>query len=104
MPTAIVESPLEAMTHFKARGLYVVCTGGAPQNRSIYETDLSCPLLLVIGGERRGIMRSVLQEADLHVRIPYGGDFRHALDTTSATAILAFEVMRQRAATNTSQR
>ena len=42
-------------------------------------------------------MRAVLQEADLQLRIPYGGDFRHALDITSATAILAFEVMRQRA-------
>jgi tRNA G18 (ribose-2'-O)-methylase SpoU len=43
-------------------------------------------------------MRSVLQQADLQLRIPYGGDFQQALDITSATAILAFEVLRQRAA------
>jgi 23S rRNA (guanosine2251-2'-O)-methyltransferase len=98
MPTTVVESPLEAVAHFKGRGLRVVCTSGTPGNCSIYESDLSQSLLLIIGGERRGIMRSLLQEADLQVRIPYGGEFRHALDITSATAILAFEVMRQRAA------
>jgi 23S rRNA (guanosine2251-2'-O)-methyltransferase len=100
MPTAVVESPLEAAEHFKTRSVQIVCTSSAPSHHSIYEVDLRRPLLLMIGGERRGIMRSILQEADLRVRIPYGGSFQHALDITSATAILAFEVMRQRAATS----
>jgi hypothetical protein len=38
-----------------------------------------------------------MKEADLPLRIPYGGDFQQELDVTSATAILAFEVLRQRA-------
>jgi 23S rRNA (guanosine2251-2'-O)-methyltransferase len=98
IPTALVESPLEAVHHFKARGLCIACTSSIPSHRSIYEADLNQPLFLIIGGERRGIMRTVVQAADLHLRIPYGGDFRQSLDITSATAILAFEVLRQRGA------
>jgi 23S rRNA (guanosine2251-2'-O)-methyltransferase len=98
IPTALVESPLEAVHHFKERGLRIACTGSTPSHQSIYEADLNQPLFLIIGGERRGIMRAVVQEADLHLRIPYGGDFRQSLDITSATAILAFEVLRQRGA------
>lgn len=65
---------------------------------SIYEADLSGPLFLVIGGERRGITRSFLDQADLLLEIPYAQPFDQSLGTTAATAVLAFEVMRQRAA------
>lgn len=98
IPTALVDSPLQAIQHFRQRGLRIACTGSGPTYCSIYEADLRQPLFLVIGGERRGIMRSLLQEADLQLSIPYGGDFQQALDITSATAILAFEVLRQRTA------
>lgn len=96
MPTAIAETALEAAAHFRARGLTIACT--AQQGAvSIYETDLSGPLFLVIGGERRGITRSFLEQADLLLAIPYGRAFDQSLGTTAATAVLAFEVMRQRA-------
>lgn len=96
MPTALAETALEAAAHFRARGLTVACTAqqGAA---SIYEADLSGPLFLVIGGERRGITRSFLEQADLLLSIPYGRAFDQSLGTTGATAVLAFEVMRQRA-------
>ncbi len=95
MPTAVAETALEAAEHFRARGLTVACT--AQQGAiSIYEADLSGPLFLVIGGERRGITRSFLDQADLLLEIPYGRAFDQSLGTTAATAALAFEVMRQR--------
>lgn len=95
MPTAVAETALDAAAHFRARGLTIACT--AQQGAvSIYEADLSGPLFLVIGGERRGITRSFLDQADLLLEIPYGQAFDQSLGTTGATAVLAFEIMRQR--------
>jgi 23S rRNA (guanosine2251-2'-O)-methyltransferase len=95
LPLAVAE-PVDAVAHCSARGLAVVCAAAEREARTIYEADLRGPLLLVIGGERRGISRAVLSRADVVVQIPYGRDFRSSLGTTSAAAILAFEALRQR--------
>jgi 23S rRNA (guanosine2251-2'-O)-methyltransferase len=97
LPLAVAE-PVEAVERCSARGLAIVCAAAERDARAIYDADLRGPLLLVIGGERRGISRSVLSHADVVVRIPYGRDFRGSLGTTSAAAVLAFEVLRQRKA------
>jgi 23S rRNA (guanosine2251-2'-O)-methyltransferase len=95
LPLAVAE-PLEAVAHCSARGLAIVCAAAERGARPVYKADLRRPLLLVIGGERRGISRTVLSRADVVVQIPYGRDFRGSLGTTSAAAVLAFEVLRQR--------
>jgi tRNA C32,U32 (ribose-2'-O)-methylase TrmJ len=46
-------------------------------------------------GERRGLTAALVL-CDVLLTIPYGRDFSAELDVTSSTAILAFEVMRQR--------
>lgn len=95
LPLAVA-APIEAIEHCSARGLTVICAAGARDARPVYEIDLRRPFLLVIGGERRGISRNVLARADVVTQIPYGRDFRASLGTTSAVAVLAFEVLRQR--------
>jgi 23S rRNA (guanosine2251-2'-O)-methyltransferase len=95
LPLAVAD-PLEALERCSARGLTVVCAAAQHDAPTMYDADLWRPLLLVIGGERRGISRSVLARADVVVQIPYGRDFRGSLGTTSAAAVLAFEVLRQR--------
>lgn len=97
IPTAVAETAVEAAAFFRSRGLVVVCTS-KEKSTPLYETDLTVPLLLVIGGEKRGITRSFLDQADLRLAIPYGRPFAQSLGTASAVAVLAFEVMRQRAA------
>jgi 23S rRNA (guanosine2251-2'-O)-methyltransferase len=94
--TAVVEQVAQAVDHFQRRGLAVACTAASGSAVPLYEADLRQPLFLVIGGERRGIARSILRQADLVLRIPYGGYFTGSLGATSAAAVLAFEVMRQR--------
>ena len=95
MPTAVSETAEDAAEFFRARGLTVAC---ADKDRavSIYDADLTVPLFLLVGGEKRGVTRSFADRADVRLRIPYGRRFAQALDTTSAAAVLAFEIMRQR--------
>ncbi len=99
MPTAIAETTQAAADFFRARGLRVAV---ATQERatSIYETDLSSALFLVVGGEKRGVTRSFEDAADVRLSIPYGRRFTHSLGTTAAASVLAFEIMRQRANRN----
>ena len=95
MPTASAASAEAAAALLRARGLRVAVTDRT-RAHSIYEADLTGPLFLVIGGERRGVTRSFADAADVRLMIPYGRPFALSLGTTSAAAVLAFEVMRQR--------
>jgi 23S rRNA (guanosine2251-2'-O)-methyltransferase len=98
VPTAIADTVFDAAAFFRAQGLAIVCTTKV-KSISLYDVDLTMPLLLLIGGEKRGITRSFLDQADLRLEIPYGRDFPRSLGTASAVAVLAFEVMRQRMVT-----
>lgn len=97
MPTAVAETALDAAQYYRSQGLTVAVTD-TDRAQSIYEVDLTAPLFLVVGGEKRGITRSFADAADMRLKIPYGREFRQSLGTTPAAAALAFEVMRQRRA------
>jgi 23S rRNA (guanosine2251-2'-O)-methyltransferase len=95
MPTAVAESTQEAADFFRSQGLRIA-VAAKERATSIYEADLAGALFLVVGGEKRGVTRSFADAADLRISIPYGRRYPHALGTTAAAAVLAFEIMRQR--------
>ena len=82
----------QAIAQFKAAGFRIVCAG-IRDSQTIYEADLRKPLLLVVGGEKRGISRAVLDMADQIVRIDYGRAFNGSLSAASAATVIAFEVL-----------
>ena len=79
---------------FRAAGYRILCAG-IRDSVSLYEEPFSYPILLVIGGEKRGISRNILQKADRIVRIDYGREFRGSLSASASAAVMAFEIMRQ---------
>lgn len=85
----------EAAKMFKSRGYSIVCADETTDNL-LGETALPYPLLLVVGGEKRGISRSLISVADTLVKIPYARDFRASLSAASATTMFAYDIMRQR--------
>ena len=74
---------------------YRVLSAGIRDSVSVFDADLSYPILLVIGGEKRGISRSILNESDQILRIDYGREFRGSLTAASSAAVLAFEILRK---------
>lgn len=78
---------------FKSKGYSVVCAD-IKNSVSVYDADLKKPILLIVGGEKRGISSSLLSQADQIVRIDYGRRFDAALSAASASTILAFEIYR----------
>ena len=91
-----ISDPAEAAQLFKDKGYRVACAG-IRDSVDLYEADLSLPLLLVIGGEKRGISSKVAALSDLTVRIGYShkGNFRGSLSSAASAAVLGFEIMRQ---------
>lgn len=85
---------VETINIFKSRGYSIVCAE-EKTNNILGECSLPLPLLLVIGGEKRGISRSVLDIADTLVKIDYKREFHASLSAASATTMFAYEIMRQ---------
>ena len=58
--------------------------------------DLTGPLLVVAGGEARGVRRGVASECNVRVAIPLAEI--ESLNVASAVSVLLFEAVRQRRA------
>ena len=84
----------DAVPEFKRRGYSVVCADERTDN-ILGKCDLPLPILLIVGGEKRGISREILNLADVLVKIDYARDFNASLSAASATTMFAYEIMRQ---------
>jgi 23S rRNA (guanosine2251-2'-O)-methyltransferase len=62
---------------------------------SIYQTDFSGPLCLVIGGEEKGIRPLVQEQCDFKVTIPMQREL-DSLNASVAAGIIMFEIVRQK--------
>jgi 23S rRNA (guanosine2251-2'-O)-methyltransferase len=96
MPTARAASIEVAARAARTAGLRVACAVADRDAAELQDADLSGGLLLVIGGEHRGVTRSFVAEADMLVRIDYGRDPAPDLGAAAAAAVIGFEALRQR--------
>jgi 23S rRNA (guanosine2251-2'-O)-methyltransferase len=85
----------ETLMSLKEAGLWVIGTD-ARATQSLYDTDLSVPLVVVIGSEGKGLRPRVRQQCDLMVAIPLAAPEIGSLNAASAGAVLLFECRRQR--------
>ena len=84
----------DAVAVFKQRGFTVVCADENTDNL-LGKTALKKPILLIVGGEKRGISEKILELSDVRVKIDYAREFRASLSAASATTMFAYEIMRQ---------
>lgn len=87
-------NPADCIDIFKSKGYKVICADENTDN-VLGECSLPLPLLLIVGGEKRGISRSILDRADMLVKINYATEFRASLSAASATTMFAYEISRQ---------
>lgn len=93
---AIADTAEDAAAFYRGHHLVIATTAKSDNSQSIFSAMLTRPLFLLIGGERRGVTRSFVNQADMLLEIPYGREFEQSLGTVNATSIIAFEVLRQR--------
>jgi len=96
LPTAIVDSVEDAAVLSRRAGMRVACAVNRPSATDLHEADLTGGLFVLIGGERRGVTRSFVDEADVQLRIGYGRERAPELGAAASAAIIGFEALRQR--------
>jgi 23S rRNA (guanosine2251-2'-O)-methyltransferase len=95
LPVYRVTNLADCLSRLKDAGLLVAGTdaGGA---QSIYDADLAGPLVLVVGGEEKGLRPRVRKQCDLVLAIPQAAPEIGSLNAATAGAVALFEVRRQR--------
>jgi 23S rRNA (guanosine2251-2'-O)-methyltransferase len=84
-----------AETIVKIKQSHMILCATRKEAVSIYQYAYDRPLLLAIGGEKRGLSKIVLNNSDQNIYIPYADNFRNSLNASSAVSVIAFEIMRQ---------
>ena len=85
---------LDAIDMFKSKN-YKIVSAGIRNSVSLYDADMKKPILLIVGGEKRGISNAVLERSDSIVRIEYAKTFRGSLPASTAATVLSYEIYRQ---------
>jgi 23S rRNA (guanosine2251-2'-O)-methyltransferase len=94
MKVAKVTNIAHTLEELKREGLWIIGTDSEAKG-NIYSADFKGPVGLVIGSEGEGIRPLVARSCDLLVSIPLRGKIT-SLNASAATAVLLYEVVRQR--------
>ncbi|MCQ2311352.1 MAG: 23S rRNA (guanosine(2251)-2'-O)-methyltransferase RlmB [Paludibacteraceae bacterium] len=94
LPVCKVENMQKALAFMHESGLTIVAaTEHADHNYT--DTDMTCPLAIVMGSEENGIYEENLKECTDQVRIPMTGTIE-SLNVSVAAGVMLYEAVRQR--------
>ncbi len=93
LPVARVANLVQTAKDLQQKGLWVY--GADMEGTELWQQDMKGPILLVIGGEDKGIPRLLLKNCDFKVTIPMAGHIS-SLNASVAAGIMVYEVVRQR--------
>ncbi len=96
MPVARVPNLSAAIRELKDAGVWIYGTA-ADAEKSVYDTDLTGPMALVIGSEGEGMRRLITESCDFTLSIPMKGHIS-SLNASASAAIVLYEALRQRSA------
>ena len=84
-----------ALIMMKEQGLWVTGTDCSEHSKSLYESDMTGALAIVLGNEGKGIRPLVKKHCDFLIHIPMFGTVQ-SLNVSVASGITLFEALRQR--------
>ena len=96
VPFVKVTNIARTMDGLKERGVWLYGTAGEAEN-SIYDSDLSGSVALVMGAEGGGLRRLTREGCDHLLKLPMAGSVS-SLNVSVATGVCLFEIVRQRVA------
>ena len=94
MRVARVPNLSAAIKELKDAGVWIYGTAAGAE-KTVYDTDLTGPMALVIGSEGEGMRRLVEESCDFTVSIPMKGRIS-SLNASASAAIVLYEAVRQR--------
>lgn len=94
IPVCRVKNLGAAIETAKESGLFIVAATEKAES-VLYDKDFSGPVGIIMGSEEKGISRELRSIADAEIKIPINGK-TGSLNVSVATAIVLYEVVRQR--------
>lgn len=94
IPFVQVTNLVRALELLKELGIWIYGAAGEA-DKSLFQTDLSGSVAIVMGGEGEGLRRLTREHCDGLIKIPMSGSVE-SLNVSVATGIFLFEVVRQR--------
>jgi 23S rRNA (guanosine2251-2'-O)-methyltransferase len=94
VPVVRVTNLARTLRTIRDKGIWIYGAAGEAE-ASLYGTDLSGPLALVLGGEGKGLRRLTREHCDALMAIPLSGSVS-SLNVSVAAGICLFEARRQR--------
>jgi 23S rRNA (guanosine2251-2'-O)-methyltransferase len=89
----INENFFNAIKILRDNAVKIVCLD-VTGRKSIYEENLTGPLAFIVGGEDRGISRTIVDKCDIVLNIPIFGKI-NSLNMSNAAAVALYEKVRQ---------
>jgi 23S rRNA (guanosine2251-2'-O)-methyltransferase len=94
VPVYQVTNLARTLRWLKGEGLWIMGADGET-SQTVYTTDFTIPLALVVGTEGKGLRRLTKEQCDMLVAIPMMGQVE-SLNLSVATGVLLYEAVRQR--------
>ena len=94
IPICKVSHIKDAIYHLKSIDISII-SASEKSKKNIYDVDFRRPLAIIMGSERRGINKSILNMSDEMVKLPMYGKIE-SLNVSVACGIFLYEVVRQR--------
>ena len=96
LPVARTPHIKDAIYYLQASGISIAAASEKAE-KSLFDTDLSGPLAVLMGSEGKGVHPSLLKMCDMQVRLPMVGPIG-SLNVSVACGVLLYETLRQRPA------
>ena len=83
------------ISEISKRGIKLCCAAVSSESVPLFSYDGGFPMILFIGGEKRGISPEYVENSDFLIHIPYTSDkIRYSLPTATVAAVMGMELMR----------
>jgi 23S rRNA (guanosine2251-2'-O)-methyltransferase len=94
VPVYQVTNLSRTLRWLKGEGLWIMGAAGETA-QTVYNTDFTVPMALVVGAEGKGLRRLTKEQCDVLVSVPMLGQV-DSLNLSVATGVLLYEAVRQR--------
>jgi 23S rRNA (guanosine2251-2'-O)-methyltransferase len=94
VPVYQVTNLSRTLRWLKDQGIWIMGAAGSA-SQTVYQTDLTMPLAVVVGAEGKGLRRLTQEQCDFLVKLPMLGQVE-SLNLSVATGVLLYEAVRQR--------
>ncbi len=97
LPFCYLANVQRALKELKQAGYWIIGTALGEGSKALYECDLPCPSVVVLGSEGRGLRELTKRSCDVLVEIPLCG-ITQSLNVATAGSVVLSEIARRRSA------